>query len=651
MGARLPLLAIALLTAVAVGVVALVTSAAAGRRAAPSLPYLLYVSDRDGDKEIYGVRADGRRTVQLTHDKAGFDDFGVVVSDNGKWVYVPRQLEAPYKYPASVASTSGRIRRSLPVHFVSTVTFARDGRLFAYGEDAEWADMQHRAPRLMLLSPESGQSRRLGQGDPWSFSPDGSKIVALVTQFDRDDDDLNLIDVATGRVRRIAAVPSEGVSSVGWSPKGTRYAFRQGRALRIVEVAGGKVRVRTLLSDRRLTTGSTTVRWLDERRLGLVLDSYPSENVEVAVLSVGPPPRRAILVPTAEGLPEFSLDATKVAYVLKRSRTRADLVVVPSSGSGRRVVLHAPEIRGLSWGPGNRLAVQYRDGAREAVAVSENGREAQDVCTGSACDESGLWSPDGRFLDVSYGDLSGDPSHVLVIASAPPGRGLTRISIDGNVRVLGWVAGDAGPSAAKAVTAPSAIERASAARMLTEGRISEISASANRVAAIVRESAHDCHHVVAWTAGTSRVVRFGPPQRCGDSGNVDGDEAVVAVHLEGTRVTWIGETWGNESYWTFRQADLLHPGRVRVTGEGSGEHGDEPGRPAPERSTRRGVSIVVSHGIVVLTRMSDGRTRRINPVGGAVDAELENDGLFYAYNTNGALKGNVVFVPFAKLFR
>jgi hypothetical protein len=42
---------------------------------------------------------------------------------------------------------------------------------------------------------------------------------------------------------------------------------------------------------------------------------------------------------------------------------------------------------------------------------------------------------------------------------------------------------------------------------------------------------------------------------------------------------------------------------------------------------------------------------RSDPRGGAVDAELEDDGLFYAYNMRGDFRGHVVFVPFAELFR
>jgi hypothetical protein len=74
-----------------------------------------------------------------------------------------------------------------------------------------------------------------------------------------------------------------------------------------------------------------------------------------------------------------------------------------------------------------------------------------------------------------------------------------------------------------------------------------------------------------------------------------------------------------------------------------------PGRPPPPSETRRGVSITVVNGTIRLRRDTDGREVTIRPPGGAVDAELENTGVFYAYNTHDRMRGRIVFIPFDRL--
>jgi hypothetical protein len=58
----------------------------------------------------------------------------------------------------------------------------------------------------------------------------------------------------------------------------------------------------------------------------------------------------------------------------------------------------------------------------------------------------------------------------------------------------------------------------------------------------------------------------------------------------------------------------------------------------------------VSRGTITLRRLSDGYLRKLRPPGGAIDAELEAAGLYYAYNSSGRFPGRVVFVPFSRLF-
>jgi hypothetical protein len=154
----------------------------------------------------------------------------------------------------------------------------------------------------------------------------------------------------------------------------------------------------------------------------------------------------------------------------------------------------------------------------------------------------------------------------------------------------------------------------------------------------------DCDHLVVWTEGTKRVIRFSWPERCGDF-----NQDYFNLMLDGTSIQWRSFFCGNYCYVAGCAADVLRPYRY-VCGDGDEVPGHPPRNPPPAE-TRRGVSIVTSGGTIQLRREQDGRTRTIRPSGGAVDAELEDVGLFYAFNLrHRAMPGRVVFVPFASLF-
>jgi hypothetical protein len=76
-------------------------------------------------------------------------------------------------------------------------------------------------------------------------------------------------------------------------------------------------------------------------------------------------------------------------------------------------------------------------------------------------------------------------------------------------------------------------------------------------------------------------------------------------------------------------------------------------RPLPAKATLRGLALgVVAYTLgsqIRLLRLSDGRDRVFRAAPGLADAELEPEGLAYAYNRSG--QGRVAFVPFATLAR
>ncbi len=127
-----------------------------------------------------------------------------------------------------------------------------------------------------------------------------------------------------------------------------------------------------------------------------------------------------------------------------------------------------------------------------------------------------------------------------------------------------------------------------------------------------------------------------------------GGSTPANLALTKSKITWASFECGNFCYVTTFAADIRRPMHMSSHG-GDVASSKLPRTPPPPVETRRGVTVRVARGTITLSR-TDGRKRTIRPPGGAVDAELETTGLFYAYNIQATYPGRLAFVPFAKLF-
>ena len=168
----------AVLLVSALGVVPLLAvPARAGERV---LPYV-FTSDRDGDTEIYRVRADGR-VVQLTHNDV--DDSDAVWSPDGR----------------ELAFVSGR-----------------DGDLEVFVMDADGSHVRQ------LTHNTAGPGSPAGDHSP-DWSPDGDALVFVSDRDDPEGDVYRMAADGTG-VTRLTATPFVTDYSPSWSPDGQHIAF------------------------------------------------------------------------------------------------------------------------------------------------------------------------------------------------------------------------------------------------------------------------------------------------------------------------------------------------------------------------------------------------------------------------------------------
>jgi DNA-binding SARP family transcriptional activator len=242
---------------------------------------------------------------------------------------------------------------------------ARNGGLFVPNEDA-WAFSIQSADSGgvdVAMTTRAGIERRLtrsrGDETPGAWSPDGRLLAILTSSFSATKfKTLAILDPVSGVVRPLGSVDSV-VSTVAWSPDGTRIAYAAGsldapeRNLCITSVDGSQ---RSCLAVSPRTV--RVVGWLSDSRI---------------LVSRGP----------IQPLDEFDLARQQFRPIGLDSTTAVDL-----SPDGRWLAYEKPVATG-----------------RELfVAPSDSPRRARLVATDSAIRSDAVMAWEGRFIEREYLD-------------------------------------------------------------------------------------------------------------------------------------------------------------------------------------------------------------------------------------------------------
>jgi WD40 repeat protein len=592
--------------AVGLGAIASTSSAVDAGARPRTTAHLVIVSNRDGDYDVYSIRADGRRVGALTRNRVADEE--VRLSPAGGWLAINRTSGVV------LVRADGRRERKLGTS-TSGPSFSPDGRWLAFARET---DAFEGTSRIELVEVGRDRpARRLGGGVPIGFSADGRRLA-----YADDEGSVGVLELASGRRTRVATANMLR-DSLGedWSPNLTGFVLER-------EPDG----VKTLLyfPARRGATGRVLARgefglssrWLDEHRYG-----YQQGDALVAARVDGSARR---VIARGVGFADWSPDGSNVAYSVGE---RSFVIASTTTGARRTTRLERGRVYNLNWSPsGRRLAVTVADGNRfDALVVDARTRRVVRRLRGYP--GFGSWSPDERLLATSVR---------LGVSLLDIDRGTSVRGWAGGAVVVGWLRGPQPPALPTAAPAPPT-EIVDATGFRSRTPVLELASDGAWVAALLAGGTLDREHVVAWRPQRRTVVRFA-------SASPVEEEFVKyqELSLKGTVVSWTSFTCGNYCYLWNMSADVRKPLTFYDGEEDRAVVEQKPPRPPLPVETKRGVTATARGGLIEL-RHTDGRRRTIRPPGPLTDIELEETGLFYAYTTTGTFRGRVVFVPFDRL--
>jgi Tol biopolymer transport system component len=177
--------------------------------------WLLVTANRDGDSEVYLVRADGGELRQLTHNSAS-DDIARWSPDGSRILFESDRSGAQAQYSMRLDGTDVR-----PEPIDSVVSRSPDGKTLLF------ESVREERGQLFLMTEARTNVRRIAtarHAEQGSFSPDGSRIVFEQRSAMHDDIPHSQIVVAhpDGSEAHVAATGTDP----SWSPDGGLILFK-----------------------------------------------------------------------------------------------------------------------------------------------------------------------------------------------------------------------------------------------------------------------------------------------------------------------------------------------------------------------------------------------------------------------------------------
>jgi TolB protein len=187
---------------------------------------LLFVSNQDGDREIYRVDFDGKNLIQLTNNRS--DDYDASWSPSGnKILFTSNRDKGNTEVYLMNADGSEQVNLSQSKGFDGRARWSPDGRSIVFNSDRNGQDL------LFVYSLEDNTLSPLPVDGVFStaeavWSPDGDWIAFQgYNQFAKSD--IWLVKADGSQSRQLTNNPKSEDSRVSWSPDGRKLAYHSRR--------------------------------------------------------------------------------------------------------------------------------------------------------------------------------------------------------------------------------------------------------------------------------------------------------------------------------------------------------------------------------------------------------------------------------------
>lgn len=312
---------------------------------------ILFVSERDGQADVYTVRPDGGGLRRLTTDAT--NDYPAAPSPDGASLLTVSAMGEGQSQRERMSVMSLRPGRAVAARPIGPVagrvrspSWAPDGSWLAFESDtASFRDLYRmRADGTGLQRLTSNPQ---GNFEP-AVSPDG-RSIAFVSSRDGDSE-IYVMDADGNGVRRLTAFHREDWAPA-WSPDGGRIAFLSNRdgvdRVYVVNADGTEVRALGAAGADTAVSEAEPAWSPDGTRVALTLRTRFGGSRVAVVNAAGGAPRVVSGADERASMPAWSPDGRHLVYVTTRDE-EADLRVTRADGSAAATVVRSP---GPDWLP------------------------------------------------------------------------------------------------------------------------------------------------------------------------------------------------------------------------------------------------------------------------------------------------------------